>query len=249
MSLTDVTRRRALTTAVGVTAAVGLASAGPLAPIAAAAPDPFKNDELKAALRRLKDRRRRNLTGRPSANRWDMQKAVDAGGDIAMCPVPGTMLNVAVRKGDTESILVHVIRRFHYEVDELREGDVIGWRAPGTVRKGLPEGNQASGTAVQIRPGHYPTGVKGGFFLHQEIVIRDILGELEGTVRWAGDDPKPDESLFYIDVPPGDTRLNRVAAKLRGWREQPGKGAGGQIDVLANNRRNAAKSLMRQQSR
>lgn len=51
-----------------------------------------------------------------------------------------------------------MIGRFHYEIDELRKGDVVGWRSPGTVRKGLPEGNQASGTAVRIRH----AGQRGG---------------------------------------------------------------------------------------
>ncbi|CAM5630015.1 Lipoprotein OS=Streptomyces antimycoticus OX=68175 GN=SSPO_062030 PE=4 SV=1 [Streptomyces antimycoticus] len=81
-----------------------------------------------------------------------------------------------------------MIRRFHYEIDELRKGEVAGWRSPGTVRKGLPEGILASGTAVRIRPGHYPPGVKGGFFPQQEVVLRDILAELDGVVRWGGDD-------------------------------------------------------------
>lgn len=85
------------------------------------------------------------------------------------------LAGVAVSIGDVETVLVHVVRRFHYEIDTLRKGEVVGRRKPGQVRKGLPQGNQASGTAVQIRPGRYPHGAKGGFFPDQLTVIRDIL--------------------------------------------------------------------------
>lgn len=184
------------------------------------------------------------LTGRPSPNGWEMEKVTDGGGTIWSRPVPGTPLEgVTVRIGAPEAVLVHVIRRFHYEIDELRKGDVVGWRRPGAVRKGLPEGNQAFGTAVRIHPGHYPRGVKGGFFPQQEVVIRDILAELDGVVRWGGDDRKPDESLFYLAVKPGDRRPAGVVARLGRWRETPASGAGAPVDVLAPKRRKAATSL------
>ncbi|MCX4671725.1 hypothetical protein OG453_34415 [Streptomyces sp. NBC_01381] len=189
--------------------------------------------------------RNRVLTGKPSANGWEMEKVVNDGGSVWNRPVAGVGMSAAVRIGDVETVLVHVIRRFQYEIDELRTGDVIGWRSPGKVRKGLPESNQASGTAVQIRPGHYPPGAKGGFFPHQELVIRDILADLEGIVRWGGDDAKPDESLFYIDVGPGDLRLARVAGKIRGWNPTPGEGAGVIVDPSLPSRRRRAATLTR----
>lgn len=189
--------------------------------------------------------RNRVLTGRASANGWEMEKVVDDGGSVWHRPVPGTGMTTAVRIGDVETALVHVIRRFQYEIDPLRTGDVIGWRSPGKVRKGLAESNQASGTAVQIRPGHYPPGVKGGFFTNQELVIRDILTDLDGTVRWGGDDAEPDESLFYIDVSPGDRRLARVAGKVRSWNPAPGEGAGVIVDPSLPSRRRKAATLAR----
>lgn len=178
-----------------------------------------------------------------------MERVADDGGNIFTRPVPGTPLaGIAVRMGEVETVLVHVVRRFHYEIDELRKGDVVGWRSPGKVRKGLPESNQASGTAVQIRPGHYPSGARGGFFSAQELVIRDILADLEGIVRWGGDDHKPDESLFYIDVGPDDERLIRVADKIRTWNYTPGMGSGVVIDPLQPKRRSAAERLAARQA-
>ncbi|CAL9529179.1 hypothetical protein SUDANB176_04015 [Streptomyces sp. enrichment culture] len=250
MIRTDITRRRSLVTAAGVTAAAGLASVGLPAPRAAAAPgaatpQPLRNDDLKEALRRLEARRRRTLTGRPSANHWEMHKAVDAESSLATRPVPGTGLSVVVHTGDVETVLVHVIRRFHYEVDALdAPGDprpLEGWVNPSKVRdSGLPESNQASGTAVAIRPGSYPPGARGGFTAGQELVIRDIIADCEGVVRWGGDDRRPYEGLFYLGVRPGDPRLTKAAAKIRTWNETPGLGAGVLVDMTRPSRRRRA---------
>ncbi|MFC5720001.1 hypothetical protein ACFP1Z_07430 [Streptomyces gamaensis] len=245
MSPTGITRRHVLTAAAGVVAAASLASTGLLSTPAVAASQPLRDDELKEALRRVEARRRRLLTGRPSANGWEMQKAADDGGDIVTRHVAGTGLNVSVRMGYPATVLVHVIRRFHYEVDTLGLHDepnpVQGWVAPSAVRDSrLPESNQASGTAVVVRPDFYPPGVRGGFTTAQQLSIRDIVADAEGVVRWGGDDRRPYEGLFYLTVRPGDTRLARVAAKIRTWNETPGSGAGVVPDVTEPSRRRQA---------
>ncbi|MFF4545499.1 hypothetical protein [Streptomyces sp. NPDC001435] len=249
MSPIDLTRRHALTTAAGV-AAASLGPVGLLATPAAATPQagprpvPLKDDDLKAALRRLEARRRRILTGRPSVNGWDMEKEIDAGGSIWTREVPGTRgpLTLAARAGDVETVLVHVVRRFHYEIDQLGTKDedpaLQGWIHPGRVRdSGAPEANQASGTAVVIRPKWYVPGARGAFTVAQNATIRDILAECQGIVRWGGDDRRPYEGLFYLGIRPGDGRLATVAAKLRHWNETAGKGAGVLIDPSSPSRR------------
>ncbi|MFC7825005.1 hypothetical protein [Streptomyces sp. NPDC057375] len=244
MNNSGITRRVTLVAA-GVTTAASLTTTGLLASPAAAAPQPLRNDELKEALRRAKARHRRLRTGRPSANGWEMQKAMDADGAVVTCSVAGTGLTVPLRMGDTETVLLHVIRRFHYEVDFLGAdggpNPLEGWVAPSSVRDSRrPESNQASGTAVVIRPGSYPPGVQDGFTKGQQLTIRDIAADTEGVVRWGGDDRRPYEGLFYLDVPPGDARLERVAAKIRAWGEAPGTGAGVIPDVMETSRRRRA---------
>ncbi|MFE6285607.1 hypothetical protein [Streptomyces sp. NPDC057877] len=249
MNVTGITRRTALTAAAGAglvsTGLLGLSSPAVAAP-QPPSPQPFPNEELKEALRRAKARDRRVLTGRPSANRWDMQKEVDAGGDIATCSVPGTGLTVAVRVGDVETVLVHVVRRFHYEVDALgRDGEprpVEGWVAPSSVRDSRsPESNRASGTAVVIRPGSYPPGATGGFTAAQRLVIRDIIADTEGIVRWGGDDRhRPYEGLFYLTARPDSPRLAKVAERLRTWGTTSGLAAGTLVDTAQPSRRRRA---------
>ncbi|GKQ36202.1 M15 family metallopeptidase [Streptomyces sp. A012304] len=184
--------------------------------------------------------------GRVSANGWPIDSAPNDTGSVWNRPVPGTGFGVEVAIGDVETILVHVVRRFHYEIEALRAGDVTGYRSPART-KGY-ETNHASGTAVDIRPDCYPAGVRGGFFAHQVAVIRDILADCEGVVRWGGDFPTPDESHFQIDVPPTSPEVRRVAGKLRGWNATPGEGAGVTLDAHDAGRRAAARALQRRQA-
>ncbi|MCP9945049.1 hypothetical protein LUX12_10065 [Streptomyces somaliensis] len=187
--------------------------------------------------------------GKPAArseNGWFTDTAPNTGGTVWTRPVPGTEFDVDLAIGDAEIILIHVIRRFHYEVDSLRPGDVTGFR-PVAKSRGYKT-NYASGTAVSIRPGTYPAGVKGGFFPHELEVVRDILADCDGVVKWGGDFATPDESHFQIDLPPSDVRVRRLANKVRGWKESPGAGAGVIQDPRDSKRREAAQKLAREQA-
>ncbi|MFF8100869.1 hypothetical protein ACF07S_13995 [Streptomyces sp. NPDC016640] len=223
---TPLSRRQILRRATGVTAGAVLGTQL-LASPALAQPEGPEPEQLREAVRKAQERNKRVLSGISSSNGWQMERAADARGHIYTRPVPGLPLDgVQLRMGEAEIVLLHVVRRFHYDVEELRRGDVIGWRHPSTLRKGLAESNQASGTGVQIRPGFYPSGLRGGFFPEQLSRIRDILAESAEVVRWGGDDKHPDEALFYINVPPGDSRLRRLASAIVGWNWTPGMGAG-----------------------
>jgi hypothetical protein len=203
-------RRAALRTGAGMAAAMGLGIT--VAPSATAAPPPA-------------DPGARVLTGQTSANGWEMQKGADIGGAIWTRPVAGTECSVAVHIGDVEVVLVHVIRRFHYEIGTVRAGEVVGFLPPGRTLTGYRT-NHASGTAVDIRPGWYPVGTKGNFTGYELTVVRDILADCAGVVTWGGDFRRADEAHFQIDVPPGDQRLTELADRIRGWNSTPGLGAG-----------------------
>lgn len=222
-----ITRRTAVKGAVvaGVVSAVG---SGLLAPATASA---------------ATDRRAKKLP--TSANGWTIEKEANHVSTVWTRPVAGTGLQLDVRIGDAEALLVHVIRRFHYEVDQIQTVDLAGWEGIGTLRKGLPESNLASGTAVRIRPG---ARAKGGLFPLQEAALRDILADCEGIVRWGGDDTPVDESLFYIDVAPDDARVRKVADKLREWNGTPGAGAGVIQNPSDGTRRATARKLAREQA-
>lgn len=87
-------------------------------------------------------------------------------------------LSVPIWIGAPETILLHVVRRFHYEVEQLHSPDQAGWQKAGGLGTAKPESNLASGTAVRIRPG---AAAKGSLFPLQEVVVRDILPHSGGS--------------------------------------------------------------------
>nr|WP_202534787.1 hypothetical protein [Streptomyces sp. SID3212] len=184
--------------------------------------------------------------GKPptSANGWPIESRANHVSTVWTRPVAGTGLGVDVRIGDVELILVHVIRRFHYEIERIQRIDLAGWQAIGTLSRRLPESNLASGTAVRLRPG---AAAKGGLFPLQEEVLRDILADCGGVVRWGGDDIEVDESLFYLDAGPDDSRVSGTAEVLRRWQATPGAGAGAEVDIRSAARRGRADRLARVQ--
>jgi hypothetical protein len=189
---------------------------------------------------------RKVLTGQASPNGWPINAGVNAGGGVWTRPIPGTGLQLDLLIGDVETILVHVIRRFHYELATLRPGELIGYRSPSGVAG--HELNHASGTAVDIRPRLYPSGVSGGFFPAEVALLRDILADCEGVVRWGADFKTPQESHFQIAVGPDDPRVHAIASKIRLWNGDPAKGAGILYDPADPGRRAAAHRLAAQQA-
>ncbi|GAA3182917.1 MULTISPECIES: hypothetical protein [Streptomyces] len=164
----------------------------------------------------------------------------------ALHHIEGSNLTVRLADGDAATILLYVAQRYLYEVDaEVPGNEITGHTTERTVTTAF-ESNSLSGTALTIRPLHYPVGAKDGFFPQQQLVIRDILADLEGVVRWGSDLKPVKESHFQLDVPPGDTRMKKVAAKLTRWDHMAGQGAGS-IDAFTPQRRQAARKLEAQQ--
>ncbi|XVS66521.1 hypothetical protein ACQPYE_10810 [Actinosynnema sp. CA-299493] len=164
--------------------------------------------------------------------------------DLATYPVEGSNASVTLRSGPSAVVLLHVARRFHYEVATLRANDITGYaEAPA----GTPfDADYRSGTAIAILPARFPAGATGGLFPHEVAIVRDILAECEGVVRWGGDFRKdPKEGHFRVDVRPGDPALARVAGKIGGWVAAPDRAA--PADPFTPGRRQAAERLAERQ--
>jgi hypothetical protein len=185
----------------------------------------------------------RRWTGRVTQNGWPV---VGSGGVVHL-PVEGSGATVALRAGDVATVLLHAARRLHYELAALGPGSVQGHTTDRTVRAPF-ESNHLSGTAVALYAGSYPAGSAGNLFGRELLVLRDVLADCEGVVRWGGDDRSvPKEGHLQIDVPPSAASLARVAAKLRRWRESE-LGAGTPVDLASPSRRKAAATLARTQT-
>lgn len=222
----NLTRRNILTTGLGFAGALGLTARGPASTARAAVSS-----------------RPSKWTQKTSANGW----AVTSHDGIIFERVEGSSVNFAVCSGAPAIVLAYVARRFAYEIDSaLKTGDITGHSSDRDIDASF-ESNYLSGTAIAIRPGSYPLGAKDGLFPHELVVVRDILAECEGTVRWGGDEPTPKESHFQIDVGPEDQRLKVLAAKISQWDRSPGKGAGA-VDAFLPSRRRAARDMERRQA-
>jgi hypothetical protein len=160
-----------------------------------------------------------------SANGWPVEPAADSGGAIWTRPVPGTALEFAVRLGAVAAVLTHVVLRYHYEIDNLVAGEVVGHHQGTSIPAG-PESNYFSGTAVAIRPRWFPIAAADGHTARQKLLISDVVSELSGVVRWGGTFDRTWESHFQIDVAPDDPRLDAVAARISQSRDYPDRAAG-----------------------
>jgi hypothetical protein len=182
-------------------------------------------------------------TARTSQNGWPLVSS-DA---VHRGQIEGSDARTSLLPGAASVVLLHVARRYHYEVESLGQDHVIGHRVDRNLRARY-ESNLLSGTAISLNPGLHPIGATGTLFPLQVTVLRDILTDCEGVVRWGGDDTDlPAEGFFQLDVPPRDATLARVAARMSGWRLLRGQGAGAPVDPFDAGRRSRAQHLQKLQ--
>lgn len=225
-------RRRLLASLGAVAGGAAIVAVGPAGTASAAAPDP----EVPT---------RRRWTAASSQNGWPVGTAKSFTGHR----VEGSNAVVALRSGAAAAVLLYVARRYHYEIRSLAPGDVFGYTTDHTVTADY-ESNYLSGTAIAVLPGLYPAGSSGNLFPLQLTVLRDILAQCQGVVRWGGDDAAcPKEGHFQLDVAPGSAELASLARTLGVWETTPGKGAGAPGDPFAASRLAASRKLAARQRR
>ncbi|MGK5521148.1 hypothetical protein ACSNN9_17570 [Micromonospora sp. URMC 107] len=146
-----------------------------------------------------------------SANGWKIDPAA-----ITTYRVEGSNASVALRRGRAAAVLLHIARRWHYEIAPLDTGEgggITGHTTRRTIRAGF-ESNYLSGTALALHPTAYPTGGSERLWPHHEAIVRDILADCQGTVVWGGDLNPAKASHFEIVARPADKVLAQVAAYL-----------------------------------
>ncbi|MFA3878747.1 hypothetical protein ABS735_34745 [Streptomyces sp. MMCC 100] len=193
------------------------------------------------ALRRPTDQAATTWRGPRSANGWKILAQTESH------PIEGSGRSVHLAGGEAATLLLHVARRFHCEIDQLRADDVTGHRTSRTVRR-PHEPNYLSGTAIAIRPYAYPLGVRGGLYPHELVVVRDILAELDGAVAWGGDFDTPQEPHVEVALAPARPKVRGVSRKLRTWRDTPGLRAG-TVNAFEPGRREDVKAFARRSGR
>lgn len=163
---------------------------------------------------------RKDPHGAVSSNGWPIAKSADRGDGVWTRSVPGTRVSFASSTAGPSVLFSYLVGRFHYEICPLGEGDVIGYRPPGTLVTGQSD-NHSSGTAISILSRKYPPGVSGGFKPSSLAILRDVLRSLEGIVVWGGDFDLPDESLFQIRDSASISEVQRLSAALSAAMSRP----------------------------
>lgn len=116
--------------------------------------------------------------------------------------ITGSLASVKLHSGAGAAILLHIARRWHYEITPLGTGEatVTGYstdpKVPQALRRHYLAGTAiALGAAERLRP-------------HQETVIRDILADCGDTVTWGG---PPNPTHFHLTP---NHSLTVIAARL-----------------------------------
>ncbi|GAA2500503.1 hypothetical protein [Winogradskya humida] len=154
--------------------------------------------------------------------------AAPAVASLRTFPVEGTDATVQLLPGPAATVFLYAARRFHYEIDTLHAGDLVG-----------------TADGLDIRPGWYAPGVTGGLLPYQVTVIRDIIAECDGLLAWGGDAAVPQEGRFTLTVAPGNARLRALAGRLggllSGGRRSSRVGAGTALPYTEARKRRAEK--------
>lgn len=158
--------------------------------------------------------------------------------------VEGSGQRVKLADGAAAVLLTHVARRFNYEIDQLRNGEIQG-HLESLILSEPYESNYLSGSAIAIRPRAYPVGVRGGLYPTELVVVRDILAELEGAVSWGGDFDRPKESHFEVAHPPGHRAVEAAVRRVLSWQNGPGGEGAGTVNAFDSARRAKAKEFNR----
>ncbi|SDN01682.1 hypothetical protein SAMN04487981_103267 [Streptomyces sp. cf386] len=175
---------------------------------------------------------------RRSANGWPIDTAA-----IESFRVEGSPATVRLHR-EAAPVLLHLARRWHYEVMPLRGSqDVLGHRTEGAVRLAY-ESNYLSGSAIAL------LGAGDGLWPLQEAVVRDILADYGGVVRWGADLSPAATCHFQIDVGPNAKPLTHLTKTFRDRAvHHNGPRPGAVEDPATPERRTRARRLAKDQSK
>ncbi len=161
--------------------------------------------------------------------------------------IEGTAATVALRRGAVAVVLLHIARRWHYEIGPLDTGEGGGVVGHVGAARGAFAANYRSGTAIALHPTAYPVNGSEPLWPHHEAIVRDILVDCAATVAWGGDLTPTKASHFHVVAGPRDRTLAGVAARLESGVHAPfsAQTAGTVADPATPERRDAARRLPR----
>lgn len=115
--------------------------------------------------------------------------------------IPGTNVELLLRKGPAGEALAEFARAFHKHVEPIRDPGCWSY-ASRTIRGSSSTlSNHASGTAIDLNAPRHPLGKRGTFTPAQRAQLRQLLNAAGGAIRWGGDyTGRADEMHFEVNT-------------------------------------------------
>lgn len=120
-----------------------------------------------------------------------------------------------VRSGAVHAVFNELCRRFNAEVENITKAHSWGWAYRPVRGASGGYSNHASGTAIDLNAPRHPLGAGGTFTPHQANVIRGILKDLGGVIRWGGDYQNRADAMHF-EVNATAAAVAKVAARITG---------------------------------
>lgn len=127
----------------------------------------------------------------PSENGWNPPWVGSP--DLEWVTVPGTTVNLQIRKGQPRQILRAFAADYNAYIEPLRNQDSACYTATNSV----PTSNHLNGTAMDLNWDSHPFRVRGTFTAAQMKTIRELLKFYEDTIFWAGDWTDPIDEMHW----------------------------------------------------
>lgn len=125
-----------------------------------------------------------------------------------------------VRAGDVYIVFNYLCTRFNAEVERINKSWSWGYD-PRPIRGSTELSNHASGTAVDLNAPAHGLGKTGTFSAKQTVAIRQILADLDNTIRWGGNfNGRKDEMHFGVIA--DAATLHDIAVKIKA-NQMPGQ--------------------------
>ena len=107
--------------------------------------------------------------------------------------VPGTGVNLQIRKGQPVQIMRAFAADFNAYIEPLRDSDSACY----TPTNSVSTSNHLNGTAMDLCWDSHPFHVRGTFNSAQMATIRKLLDFYEGTIYWGGDWTDPIDEMHW----------------------------------------------------
>jgi len=142
-----------------------------------------------------------------SQNGWSVDPGL-----IRSYTVPGTHVQVALRRGDVAVVLLDLAAWLNTYVERLRD-DTWGYAYRRIIGRSTVS-NHASGCALDVRATRHPLGVRGTWSRERKAAIHLRLRTYDGIIRW-GEDYSGRVDGMHFEVNAGATAVRRVADRIR----------------------------------